>query len=802
MTADSTFSEDKYRLLVEQASDGIAVYDRTGTILEVNTRACEMIGYSHDELVGMSVSQIVARDDLTETPLRYEALATGQPLLGERTLVRRDGTSMPVELSARMLSNGQIQVIVRDITERKRMEVEITRSRDFYLTLLEDFPALIWRSGLDARVNYVNRTWLKFRGRSLEEELAEGWLDGLHPDDVERTAELYLRCFAAREPFVMEYRLRHHNGEYCWVRDHGTPFNDLDGNFAGYLGVCHDVSDEKMAAEEVLRLNSELEQRVAERTAQLQAANYDLQAQIVERMRAEAQISFQAQVLEQVQTAVIVTDMDGVVTYWNTQAERLYGWRADEVMGHPIVDLTVIPEHVETAKEILASVASTGRWEGEYVSRRKDGTPIAVYVLESVIYNADGEPAGIAGASVDITERKRAEEEHANLLRQVEYQRTRLDSIVHSVPGLVWEAWGRPDDEGQSIGYVNDYVEQMLGYTVEEWLATPNFWLTIVHPEDKEQAARVAQEHFVSGQSGTNTFRWIAKDGRVLWVESRHTIIFDEEGNPAGMRGVTMDITESKLVEEERTALLSSEQGARRMAEEAVHTRDELLAIVSHDLKNPLAAIKGNSQLLRRRMAQVMPQDGQKLLAVLERIDEAATRMSLLLNDLIDFGRLQVGQSLTLQRRAVDLVALVKGIAAEYQGTVENSEIKVVTDLESLQGWWDATRLEQVMANLVSNATKYSPNGGTITVRLWREADDDGRLWAMLSMTDQGLGIAPEDLPHIFEWFRRARSTSGRISGAGIGLASASYIVDQHGGKISVASALGKGSTFTVRLPL
>src|SRR5512133_3686608 len=137
-------SEDKYRILVEQASDGIAIYDQTGRLVEVNTRACEVIGYTREELLSLNVSDVIAPQSLAETPLRYEALRNGQPVLGERVLLRKDGSTLPVELSARMLSDGRFQVIVRDITQRKVMEDEVKRSRDFYLTLLEDFPALVW----------------------------------------------------------------------------------------------------------------------------------------------------------------------------------------------------------------------------------------------------------------------------------------------------------------------------------------------------------------------------------------------------------------------------------------------------------------------------------------------------------------------------------------------------------------------------------------------------------------------------------------------------------------------------------
>jgi PAS domain S-box-containing protein len=145
------------------------------------------------------------------------------------------------------------------------------------------------------------------------------------------------------------------------------------------------------------------------------------------------------------------------------------------------------------------------------------------------------------------TERVQDLQEMAN---RVEAERRRLDDIVSSVPGVVWEAHGNPDRQSQSIDYVSEHVTRMLGYTVEEWLAKPNFWLTIVHPEDREAAAKHAQEHFAAGDFRVNTFRWLTKDSRAIWVESHSMVVKDGDGRPAGMRGVTLDITSRKRAED------------------------------------------------------------------------------------------------------------------------------------------------------------------------------------------------------------------------------------------------------------
>ena len=132
----------------------------------------------------------------------------------------------------------------------------------------------------------------------------------------------------------------------------------------------------------------------------------------------------------------------------------------------------------------------------------------------------------------------------------------RLVDVVANVPAVVWEAWGAPDSNSQRIDFVSDYVERLLGYSPQEWLATPNFWLTLVHPDDHERAAREAKAIFDSGGGGMSEFRWIARDGRVFWVEVQSRVVLDAAGQPIGMRGVTMDISVRKQLEDEHSSLL------------------------------------------------------------------------------------------------------------------------------------------------------------------------------------------------------------------------------------------------------
>jgi signal transduction histidine kinase len=257
----------------------------------------------------------------------------------------------------------------------------------------------------------------------------------------------------------------------------------------------------------------------------------------------------------------------------------------------------------------------------------------------------------------------------------------------------------------------------------------------------------------------------------------------------------------------ERTAQL--EQARKSMeevyleAQQAVREREELLSLVSHDLKNPLGAIKGFAQMLQRVVgrADMDEATARKLVDGLAQIDSAATRMDRLLNDQLDLARLQAGQPIELQRQPTDLAALARQVAAEYQRTTAQHRLWVVVPEEGVHGEWDAQRIERSLSNLVSNAVKYSPGGGEVEIAVEREEDEAGGHWAVCRVTDHGLGIPEQDLPRIFDWYTRAGNVAA-ISGTGIGLASVRQVVEQHGGAVAVHSREGEGSTFIIRLPL
>jgi PAS domain S-box-containing protein len=295
------------------------------------------------------------------------------------------------------------------------------------------------------------------------------------------------------------------------IDDSGAPIKDAEGRVTGVVLVFHDIT---------------------------------------ERRSAEAERSLLAAIVESSQDAVIGKTLEGTITSWNETAERMYGHTAEEAVGRHI-SLVVPEDRLAELEEIMSRLGRGERIEHiETVRVTKGGERKDVSLTISPIRDASGSWVGASTVARDITDYKHAAEERAGLLLTVERERQRLRRLVADVPGVVWEAWGAPDESGQRINFVSDHVEKLLGYTVEEWLQTPNFWLSIVHPEDRERAAAEAHAIFESGTVGVSRFRWMRKDGRAVPVEAQSSVILDESGEPLGMRGVTMDITERKAAEE------------------------------------------------------------------------------------------------------------------------------------------------------------------------------------------------------------------------------------------------------------
>jgi PAS domain S-box-containing protein len=449
--------------------------------------------------------------------------------------------------------------------------------------------------------------------------------------------------------------------------------------------------------------------------------------------------------------------------------------------------LAVLPEDRAQVRQTVRRAVQMGELDLEHRIAWPDGTVHWLASKGRVRHDANGRPVRLLGVVWDVTERKHAD---LALRREQEFSRGLIESSTDGIMAF---------DLEYCYTVWNPAMERITGLSRSAVLGRCAF---DVFPFLRE----IGQDRFLAealaGGTVTVTDRpyRVPETGRAGFFESQYAPIRDEAGAIIGGLGVIRDITDRKQAEAER-AELQREHAARGEAEAALRERDQVLATVSHDLKTPLSTIRGQAQFLRRRASRSGGLDLERTLKGLELIEAAAEKMTSWIDELLDTARLETGRPLELRCESTDLVALTWQVAAEQQRTTARHRIRVHTQEARLIGLWDPARLARVLDNLVANALKYSPEGGEIDLEV-EPATEGNQRWAVVRIRDQGLGIPQADQPHIFERFRRGANVVGRIAGTGIGLAGASQLVQQHGGRLEVSSQEGRGSTFTVRLPL
>jgi diguanylate cyclase (GGDEF)-like protein/PAS domain S-box-containing protein len=262
------------------------------------------------------------------------------------------------------------QRVAERTAQLSESQSRLQKSHDFYLTVLERFPALIWRAGLDTKCNYFNSTWLEFTGRTHAQEAGDGWAEGVHPDDLQACVATYLDNFKARQAFAMEYRLRRHDGEYRWLLDIGRPFFNLEGEFAGYLGSCFDVT---------------------------------------ERHEATEQLALVASVFTYAREGITITNPQGLIVDVNEAFCAITGYQREEVIGKNPSLLKSEHQSPEFYTAMWAELISVGHWHGEIWNRKKNGELYAELLTISAVRNEAGETRHYVGIFADITLQKEHE---------------------------------------------------------------------------------------------------------------------------------------------------------------------------------------------------------------------------------------------------------------------------------------------------------------------------------------------------------------------------------------------------------
>ena len=473
---------------------------------------------------------------------------------------------------------------------------------------------------------------------------------------------------------------------------------------------------------------------------------------------------------------------DRIITYWNDGAQRLYGWSRDEAIGQqPAVLLG--SRYPIPLDDIEHELERKGRWEGEIVQRRKDGHVLTVRARWGLQTDIAGRPEAILEINSDISREKRAAEE---LYRSEERFALLVSAVVDYAIFML-------DPTGHVVTW-NQGAQRIKGYSEDE--IKGRHFSIFYAPEDAAagKPAHVLEQAVRNGRYEDEGWR-IRKDGSRFWASVVVTALKDRDGVLRGFAKVTRDITERRDAEARREAERDRE-AARLRAEadqmaELERMKTEFLNLASHELRGPLAVVRGYNWMLRDGVVR-----SDEMPAIAKIVEVKLVQIHMLVEQMLEAARLEADR-VVLNRSVFDLADVVSEQANAFASLTEHA-INIVRPDQRVLVSADQARITTVVANLIDNAIKYSPDAGEVQVRV---GENDG--WAFVAVRDFGIGIAPDDLPLLFQRFSRLPTEQNvTVPGTGLGLFLCQQIAQRHGGVIVVESTAGEGSEFTLRLPI
>jgi PAS domain S-box-containing protein len=778
-------------MIMDTVADGIFGVDREGRATFVNQAAGAMVGWEPGELLGKNHHALIHHTRADGEPYPVEECPISETLRDGRlhhvdgdVFWRRDGTGFPVEYTSKpLVEDGRITgavVTFRDITERKRAEEALRESEERFRTIFEQAGigiAIVEVEG--GRIREANPAFQRMLGYTAEEMRGLPFPEVTHPDDIQTDWHLYTELTEGRRTdYQIEKRYIRKDGRVAWGRLTATLVRDTDGRPLSVIALIEDITERREAEEERRRLTA---------------------------------------ILEATPDFVGIADAMGRTLYVNRAGRRMIGIGQDD----DISALTIADYHPSWAAELILSVGiptavREGNWSGETALLGRDGREIPVLqVIVSHRESEDGDVAYLSTVMRDISDRKEAEEAQ-HLLAEVGRVLggpLEADRIARDLAELLVGSFADycvidlVDDNGivsHAAGAHRDpdarpLVERLLK---ESPKGAPSRGVKRVLESGRaERLERVPAGWAAEEARGEEERRLL----EALAPKSLLIVPMLVRGRPIGAIMLARSGDGSPFGEDDQTlaesiasraALAIENARLYRESRQATRFRDEVLRIVAHDLRNPLNTIGLSAGVLE---AAIPKEDGAEVEAArrpLEIIRRSVARANRLIEDLLDVARVEAGQ-LTIERRPVSATALLEEVLDLHRSLADEKDL-------TLAGEWPASlpqvagdhdRLIQVFANLLGNAIKYTPPGGRIEVR----AHPVGREAVRFEVSDNGPGIPPEDLPHLFDPFWQARR--GPAGGAGLGLGIARGIVEALGGRIGVESRVGGGTTFWFEIP-
>ena len=770
-------TDTDYRRVIESIADyAVFILDPDGIVQSWNPGAERIKGYTPAEIIGRHFSQFYTPGDrANHVPERglERARATGKfEDVGWR--VRKDGTRFwaNVVLTALRDEHGRLigfAKVTRDLTDHA------------YRAFVEATNGIIWTTDASGQPNADSPSWRAFTGQTETEWRERRAFEPVHPEDRPGLQAAWPAARSRKEPFVAEFRLRRHDGVYVWMSLRAVPFLDQDGAIREWFGVTVDISARKAAEE-----------------ARERAANW------------------LATTLRSIGDGVIATDDHGRIVFMNAVAEALTGVASDESRGKSLSE--VFPILNENTRQPVANPVDTVLREGVVVGLanhtvlvRRDGREIPIDDSAAPIRTADGRLDGVVLVFRDATHEKQETARRAflarageELMEAADYRQALARIADLAVPRLAdWcsveiAVDGQRETELIAIAHVDPAKvafarELNRRYPPDRDAATgvPNV-LRTGRSELYEDIPRELLDRAAVDDEHRRVIRELdLRSAMVVPLRGRDRTFGALSFIYTGARRYTAD--DLALAEElaRRAAIVVERRRLEDEARVANRAKDEFLAMLGHELRNPLAPIRTALELMD---AHADPRTARERAVIARQVDHLVT----LVDDLLDVSRI-TSEKLHLELRPIDIGEVIASALETASPLLEERRHHVTVSVSGpLVVAADPKRLAQVFSNLLNNAAKFTQPGGEISVSATRDGDE-----VAVTVRDNGVGISPEVLPSVFEMFVQERQSIERAHGGlGLGLNIVRGLVSMHGGSVAVHSeGRGKGSSFTVLLP-
>ncbi|MFM2313754.1 MAG: hypothetical protein RLZZ04_3030 [Cyanobacteriota bacterium] len=750
--------------IVEDQTELICRFLPDCTLTFVNGSYSRYFDSTPEQLIGQNFLNLIPESDRAIVQRQIDELSATTPenavLIHEHPVIKPNGETGWQQWTDRAIfnTNGELiefQAVGRDISGRKQSEIALQKANKRF-EIAAAVNCLIYDYDLGQNTIYRSPGLTKLFGYLPWEIVPtdEWWYEKIHPSQRAAIQEAKRAILLETETTIcLEYQVRHRDGHYIWVQDMAVILRDESGQALQVIGRTTDISDRKLA-EQLLR-ESEERLRIGVGVAGVALARFDYVSNTVE---------------------------------LSPEAAVLYGFSRDEsIVTRDQIHATFHPEERELMERIIEQVLDPngdGWFEREYRVVWQNGAVKWLQVRQQVFFDRSGNtprPSYAILAAINITERQQIE-------AMVQQQLAQIEAIYATAPiGLCFL------DRERRFVQLNERLAEINGLPISEHLGRT---LREILPELADLQEPIFEQVFQTGEpildvevKGTTPAQ---PEVERHWLASYYPLTV-ENGQILGINITVLEITERKEAEVERDRILADAQAARAAAEEANSSKDEFVAVVAHELRSPINAVGGWIQLLRTREF-----DQATINRAYEAIERGTQTQVQLIEDLLDISRMACG-TLRLTFAPVNLMLVMQAALSLVCPMADSRQIYLETRLtEIVQVSGDINRLQQIAVNLLTNAIKFTPAGGQVTITL-----EVIERQARIIVRDTGQGISPEFLPNIFEQFQQAQKNSGSKGGLGLGLAIVKNLVELHNGTITAESpGIGEGATFTVWLPL